>query len=180
MTHHRVGAWRHGAALVAGVLAGAMLAGPGARAQGKDLAVTGQGAPLAASVMAVGGAVIRIGDPVRFKAVSTRDGWGYVYAIGASGRVTAWGEAIRLSAGRPVTLPLGGKVARAVAPAGEETLVFVASTQRLNGFFGGRAVSSPQELPVTRWALTSTLDAELRLLPPGTATRTETQIRIVN
>lgn len=165
--------------LAAALLAGTALPGHGAPAQ-KDLAVTGQAAPLAASIMPVGGAVIRIGDPVRFRAVSTRDGWGYVYAIGASGRVTAWGEAIRLTAGRPVTLPLGGKVARAVPPAGEETIVFVASTRRLNGFFGGRAVSAPQELPVTRWALISTLDAELRTLPGGTAARTQAQVRIVN
>lgn len=164
----------------AALLAGVTLAGHGALAQGRDLAAAGEAAPLAASVMPMGAGAVRVGGAIRFKAVSTADGWGYVYAIGASGRVTAWGEAIPLAAGQPVTLPLGARVARAVPPSGEETIVFVASRTRLNGFFGGRPLSAPVELAVTSWGFQLALAVELAGLPPGSAVRAETRVRVVD
>ena len=166
--------------LVAVALSGLGLAAPEAVARDKDLTVVDAQVPFVASIMPVGANAIRVGQPIRFKAVSTQDGWGYVYAIGASGRVTAWAEAIRLKAGTPLTLPVRGRVARAVPPGGYETVVFVASKNRLKGFLGGLSLTSPLELPVTSFGLNAALVGEIGPLPFGNAVRAGAHVRVIN
>jgi hypothetical protein len=101
------------------------------------------------SLMPVGPSAIAIGTPLGFRMVSTADGFGSLYVLSASGRTQVWFENIRLRAGTPMAYPRRGLTIRATAPAGDETLLFVAARDRLEGLTGPRQVTNPLELQYT-------------------------------
>lgn len=105
------------------------------------------------SLMPVGPSTLVIGEPMRFRMVSLADGFGHLYVLSASGRTQLWLENIPLRAGEPLRYPLRGQIVRATAPTGEETLIFAASRQPIDGFTGHGATSTAVDLPLTHEAL---------------------------
>lgn len=126
---------------------------------------SGVSGPVTVSLVPSGSPVIRIGDPIRFKVVSTHAGFGHVYAMSASGRVQLWAENLRLQAGVPVDLPRRGLAIVAAPPAGDETVLFVATRKRFQGFLGGSTTANPAELQITRDSLLPTLQGKLGVFP---------------
>src|SRR5664280_2356274 len=88
--------------------------------------------PVQVSLVPVGASTLSIGQPLRFRMESIADGYGQLYALSASGRTQLWLENVRLRAGRFVDYPRPGFVVRAAPPAGDETIVFVASRAPLS------------------------------------------------
>lgn len=136
--------------------------GPRPEAGGGGSGVSG---PVTVSLVPSGSPVIRIGDPIRFKVVSTHAGFGHVYVMSASGRVQLWAENLRLQAGVPVDLPRRGLAIVAAPPAGDETVLFVATRKRFQGFLGGSTTANPAELQITRDSLLPTLQGKLGVFP---------------
>ncbi|MCW1841037.1 DUF4384 domain-containing protein [Prosthecomicrobium hirschii] len=126
---------------------------------------SGVSGPVTVSLVPSGSPVIRIGDPIRFKVVSTHAGFGHVYVMSASGRVQLWAENLRLQAGVPVDLPRRGLAIVAAPPAGDETVLFVATRKRFQGFLGGSTTANPAELQITRDSLLPTLQGKLGVFP---------------
>lgn len=126
---------------------------------------SGVSGPVTVSLVPSGSPVIRIGDPIRFKVVSTHAGFGHVYVMSASGRVQLWAENLRLQAGVPVDLPRRGLAIVAAPPAGDETVLFVATRKRFQGFLGGSTTANPAELQITRDSLLPTLQDKLGVFP---------------
>lgn len=123
---------------------------------GKDLNVeTTQGGaqqaqrakqPFAVSIMPVGRATVKIGSPLRFRMVALASGYGHLYVLSASGRSQVWFENVVIRAGRPIRYPQAGLVVRAAAPAGDETVIFVASRKPVDGFSGAGTQTAPIEV----------------------------------
>ena len=101
------------------------------------------------SLMPIGSSTITIGQPLRFKMVSLADGFGHLYVLSASGRTQLWLENIRIHAGRPIGYPTSGKIVRAAAPAGDETVIFVASRKPIDGFAGVGSTLTPVDLQLS-------------------------------
>ena len=105
--------------------------------------------PVQVSLMPIGPSTLAIGQPLRFRMVATTNGFGSLYVLSASGRTQLWLENVRLRAGRPISYPRAGNIVRAAAPAGDETIVFVASRNRIDGFAGTGATTAPLDLQYT-------------------------------
>lgn len=180
-------------------LAGAGLWASGALAQSKDLQVeqvpghphrpphhhplnpapaldTG---PVQVSLMPIGPSSLSVGEPIRFKMVALAEGFGHLYVLSASGRTQLWMENVRVHAGVPVGFPRGGQIVRATPPAGDETVLFVATRSRIGGFLGGGSVSTvPFDLQYTHDTFRGALQAQLDALPRNDWAIAELHIRV--
>lgn len=176
-----------GAVLMAGLAVPVALPVTGAAAQTKDLTVVtsprppkpaGTEAPVSVSLVPEGSTTIRIGAPIRFKVVSTHAGFGHLYVASASGKVQLWAENLRLKAGVPVDIPRRGLAIVASAPAGDETIVFVATRDRFKGFLGGSTVTNPADIQVSRDSLMAQLQAKLAATPRPRWGLTQVVVRV--
>lgn len=105
--------------------------------------------PVQVSLTPIGPSTIAVGEPLRFKMVSLTNGFGHLYVLSASGRTQLWLENVRLRAGQPIIYPRAGAIVRAAAPAGDETMIFVASRKPIDGFAGSGATTTPLDLQFT-------------------------------
>lgn len=178
-----------GAVLAAGFAAPVILPVNSAAAQTKDLTVVtaprppkpapaATSNPVAVSLVPEGSTTIRIGAPIRFKVVSTHSGFGHLYVASASGKVQLWAENLRLKAGVPVDIPRRGLAIVASAPAGDETIVFVATRDRFPGFLGGATVTNPADIQVSRDSLMAQLQAKLAATPRPRWGLTQVVVRV--
>jgi len=130
------------------------------------------------SVMPVGPSSIGIGAPLKFRMASSVDGFGGLYVLSASGRTQAWLENVRLRAGEPVTYPRRGLTIRSTAPAGDETLVFIASRDRLESLSGLGEVTNPLDLQYTHDGLRTAIQQKLSVVKRERWAFTEIKIRV--
>ena len=122
--------------------------------------------PVQVSLTPIGPSTLSVGEPIRFKMVSLASGFGHLYVLSASGRTQLWLENVRVRAGVPLIFPRGGQIVRASPPAGDETVLFVATRSRLGGFLGaGASSSSPFDLQSAHDAFRSALQSQLDILP---------------
>jgi hypothetical protein len=149
---------------------------------GRDLVVTVAGPasrrPVHVSLMPIGPSSIAIGDRLGFRMVSTADGFGGLYVLSASGRTQAWLENIRLHAGEPIVYPRRGLIVRAAPPAGDETMIFIAARDRIQGLAGPGALTSPLDLQFTAEGLRNALQQHYRDLPRERWAFAEIRIRV--
>lgn len=135
--------------------------------------------PVQVSLMPVGPSTLSIGQPLRFRMVSLAESYGHLYVFSASGRSQLWMENVRLHAGAPYVYPSPGRIVRAAAPAGDDTVMFVATRNRIAGFLGGgRTSTTPFDLQYSHDAMKSALQAQLDALSREDWAIAETTIRI--
>jgi hypothetical protein len=127
----------------------------------------------------IGPSILRIGQPIRFRAWSNHAGFGQVYLATASGKVMLLAENLPLRANRPVALPARGLTLRAVAPAGDDSLIFVATRARFNGFAGGVSTSAPIDLQTSAGGLIQDLKSRLSATPDDDWGFTTVVVRVV-
>lgn len=130
------------------------------------------------SLMPVGPSTIAIGTPMRFKMVSLANGFGHLYVLSASGRTQLWLENVRLRAGQPLRYPHAGQIVRAASPAGDETVIFVASRDRVDGFAGREATTTPLDLQITHEGLRTAILQKFGAMPRESWAFAEVQIRV--
>jgi len=130
------------------------------------------------SVMPVGPSSIAIGTPLGLRMVSTADGFGDLYVLSASGRTQVWLENVPLRAGEPIAYPRRGLIVRAAPPAGDETVIFVASRDRIEGFAGPGPLTAPLELEYTHESLRAAIQQRFRDIPRERWAFAEIQIRV--
>lgn len=155
---------------------------------GRDLVVVGTGPkhkatragrrPVQVSMMPIGPSSIAIGAPLGFRMVSTADGYGSLYVLSASGRTQAWLENTRLHAGEPIVYPRRGLIVRAAPPGGDETMIFVAARDRMDGLAGPGALTGPLDLQYTHTSLRDAIQQRYRDVPRERWAFAEIQIRV--
>lgn len=136
------------------------------------------GRPVQVSLMPIGASTTAIGEPLRFKMVSLANGYGHLYVLSASGRTQLWLENVRLRAGQPITFPRRGQIVRAAAPAGDETILFVASRHRFDGFAGKGVTTTPLDLQLTHEGLRTAIDQKFGAFPRNDWAFAEIKIRV--
>ncbi|MFL9827704.1 hypothetical protein [Rhodoplanes sp. SY1] len=168
-----------------------MLGGAGsawAEPDPRDLSVVSRGSkpasgrggrPVQVSLEPIGASVLRIGSPVRFRASSNQAGFGHLYMVGTSGRVVMVVENLPLGRRRTVELPKPGLLIRATAPAGDNSVLFAASRDRLAGFAGNGTTTTPAEIQTGANGLLGELTARLSKLPRGSWGLTTVNIKVV-
>lgn len=134
--------------------------------------------PVQISLMPVGPSTIAIGTPLRFKMVSLANGFGHLYVLSASGRTQLWLENVRVRAGQPLCYPRSGQTVRAAAPAGDETVIFVASRDRIDGFAGKGATTTPLDLQLTHEGLRTAIQQKFGDVPREIWAFAEVKIRV--
>jgi hypothetical protein len=134
--------------------------------------------PVQVSLMPVGPSSIAIGSPLRFKMVSLANGFGHLYVLSASGRTQLWLENMRLRAGQPLRYPRSGQIVRAAAPAGDETVIFVASRDPIDGFAGRGAATTPFDLQLTHEGLRTAIQQKFGAMPRENWAFAEIKIRV--
>ncbi len=88
-------------------------------------------------------------------------------------------ENVRVHAGVPIAYPRPGFLVRATPPAGDETVLFVATRSRIAGFLGGGGTSTtPFDLQFTHDALRGALQNQLDALPRTDWAIAELTIRV--
>ena len=133
--------------------------------------------PMQVSLQTIGSPVISIGQPLRFRMVSLSDGYGQLYVLSASGRTQLWLENVRLRAGLPITYPRPGLIVRAAPPAGDETLLFIATRAPLEGFVGGTS-GTPFDLQYTHDGLRAAVQQKLDAMPRSEWAIGELNVRV--
>jgi hypothetical protein len=106
--------------------------------------------------------VVAIGTPISLRVMATRRTYGHLYLLSASGKTQLLMENVLLVANRPVAFPTRNLVLRAGAPAGDETIIFVASRAPIQGFAGGGVTRTPMQLQHTHQGLRNALEQMLR------------------
>jgi hypothetical protein len=129
------------------------------------------------SVMPIGPSTIAIGAPLGFRMVSTTDSFGSLYVLSASGRTQVWFENIRLRAGNPIVFPPRNLIVRAAPPAGDETVIFIASRERPEGIEGA-GVATPMDLPFSHSGLRAAIQQKYAGVPRERWAFSEIQIRV--
>ena len=155
---------------------------------GRDLVVTGAGPehkatrasrrPVQVSIMTIGPSSIAIGSLLGFRMVSTTDGFGSFYVLSASGRTQAWLENTRLHAGEPIVYPRRGLIVRAAPPAGDDTMIFVAARDRMEGLTGPGVLTGPLDLQYTHASLRHAIQQRYRDIPRERWAFAEIRIRV--
>jgi hypothetical protein len=101
--------------------------------------------------------VLTIGSRFGFRLKSTADGFGHLYALSASGKVQLWFENVPVRRMHTVSYPSSGLELRAAPPAGDETIIFVVTRDRLDGFAGRGTTRSPLALQYAQGAFNDAL-----------------------
>jgi len=135
--------------------------------------------PVQVSLMSIGASTINIGQPVRFQVSSNKASFGHVYIANASGQVYLLGENIRLRARAPLVVPKPSLTLRASAPAGDNTVVFVATRERLPGFAGGATTTTPRDIQVSGAELLGRLDQQLSAFDRDDWGMTKMSVRVL-
>lgn len=135
--------------------------------------------PVNVSLTPIGAALVSVGSPVRFRASSSHAGFGHLYITNKSGKVVLLMENVRLKARQPIELPKSGLVLRAMPPAGDNTVLFLATRDRLTGFAGGAMTTTPTDIQVSGDGLINELTAKLSSRPRERWGFTTATIRVV-
>ena len=106
--------------------------------------------------------VVAIGTPLSLRVMATGQAYGHLYLLSASGKTQLLMENVPLAANRAVSFPTRSLVLRAAAPAGDETVIFVASRAPIQGFAGGGVTRTPMQLQQTHQGLRSALERMLQ------------------
>jgi hypothetical protein len=102
--------------------------------------------------------VAAIGTPLSIQVMASRNAYGHLYLLSASGKTQLLMENVPLVGNRAVSFPPRNLVLRASAPAGDETVIFVASRGPIQGFAGGGATRTPLQLQQTHQGLRDALE----------------------
>ena len=129
------------------------------------------------SVTPIGPSSIAIGAPFALQMMSTADGFGGLYVLSASGRTQAWFENVRVRADEPIVYPQCGLTVRAAPPAGDETVIFVVSRERL-AWLAGDGIAAPLDLQYTHAGLRAALRQNIGKLRRERWAIGEIQIRV--
>jgi hypothetical protein len=105
--------------------------------------------PIHLSLVPTMPSVLAIGQPIGFQLRSTADGFGHLYVLSASGKVQLWFENLPVRKMHSVSYPCSGLQVRAAPPAGDETVIFVVTRERFEGFAGRGTTCSPLALQHT-------------------------------
>ncbi len=131
------------------------------------------------SLTPIGPSTLAIGEPLRFKMVSLSNGYGHLYVLDASGRTQLWLENVRLRAGRPIIYPRSGNnIVRASPPAGDDTVIFVATRERVDGFAGAGSTTTPLDLQYTQEGFRAALQQKLAAAPRDDWAFAEIKLRV--
>lgn len=150
------------------------MAKPAAHRQAKPRRVR----PVQVSLMPVGPSSIAIGTPLRFKMVSLANGFGHLYVLSASGRTQLWLENAPLHAGQPLRYPRSGQIVRAAAPVGDETVIFVASRNPIDGFASRGETTTPFDLQLTHEGMRTAIQQKFGAMPRENWAFAEIKIRV--
>ena len=134
--------------------------------------------PVQVSLMPVGSSSIAIGTPLRFRMVSLANGFGNLYVLSASGRTQLWLENVPLRAGQPLRYPRSGQIVRAAAPVGDETVIFVASRNPIDGFASRGATTTPFDLQLTHEGMRTAIQQKFGAMPRENWAFAEIKIRV--
>ena len=106
--------------------------------------------------------VAAIGTPLSIQVMASRNAYGHLYLLSASGRTQLLMENVPLVGNRAVSFPPRNLVLRASAPAGDEKVIFVASRAPIPGFAGGGVTRNPIQLQQTHQGLRTALEHMLQ------------------
>jgi uncharacterized protein DUF4384 len=122
--------------------------------------------------------VVAIGTPLAVRVMATRQAYGHLYLLSASGKTQLLMENVPLVANRAVSFPTRDLVLRAAAPAGDETVIFVASREPIQGFAGRGITRTPMQLQQTHQGLRVALERMLQNAGRADYALAETVIRV--
>jgi hypothetical protein len=105
--------------------------------------------PISVSLIPTMPSVLAIGEPIGFRLRSSADGFGHLYVLSASGKVQLWFENLPVRKMRSLSYPPSRLQVRAAPPAGDETVIFVVTRERFEGFAGRGTTRSPLALQHT-------------------------------
>jgi hypothetical protein len=138
-----------------------------ARANDRDLTVeivAKAGRAPGVAMMPTQPAVLSIGDRFGVRVSAAASGYGHLYALSASGKVQLWFENLPVRAHQRVSYPSNGLEMRATPPAGDDTVIFVFTRNRFDGFLGRTATRSPHALQFSHAAFRHALDGKIAML----------------
>jgi hypothetical protein len=136
--------------------------------------------PVQVSLMTVGPSVIEVGTPILLEAGSNRNGFGSLYIVGASGKVTMLAENVPVVGGKLVQFPESSLILRAAPPAGDDQVLFLVTRDRFDGFAGGKTTSTPVDVQVTGEGLNDELSGRLGDTPRDRWAFTTINVRVVD
>jgi hypothetical protein len=135
--------------------------------------------PVSVSLSPVGSATVSVGSPVRFRASSSQSGYGHLYVASASGKVVLIAENLPVKAHQPIELPNGDFILQAAPPLGDDTVLFVATRDRMEGFAGSATTTTPAEFKISASGLVAQLEAKLAETPHDRWAFTTVTVRVV-
>lgn len=91
---------------------------------------------------------LKVGTPISFRLTSNQTGFVHLYVLWPSGKAQILFENVPVNARASFRYPSPGIDIRVSPPAGEATLVFVATLTRIDGFHGRGTTRSPFRLHV--------------------------------
>lgn len=125
---------------------------------------------------------VRIGDSLGFRFSASRNGYGSLYLLNASGAVVVLAQNLPLVADVEVVFPSveEGFILRASPPAGVERVLFLVTRQPFAGFGSGSASGmSPVQLPMRAQDFILKLNAATAQLPDQDWALVENRIEII-
>jgi hypothetical protein len=102
--------------------------------------------PINLSLLPTMPSVLAIGEPFGFRLRSTAGGFGHLYVLSASGKVQLWFENLPVRKLRWFSYPPSELRVRAAPPVGDETIIFVVTRDRFEGFAGRGTTRTPLAL----------------------------------
>ena len=185
----RAMAWRRVWLAVAALLAAFALAGcagqmpapPGLTAAPHTAVAYNPAAPFSVGVIPTKTPPVRIGDELGFRLSTSRNGYGHVYLLNASGAVLVLAQNLPLTDGVERVFPsLGeGFTFRASLPAGVERVLFLVTRQPFEGFGNSSASGMPVQLAERAHDFIMNLNAATAQLPSQDWALVESRIEII-
>ena len=177
--------WLGAAALLAALAltgcAGQMPAPVGLTAAPSTAVTYNAQAPFSVGVIPTKAPPVRFGDELGFRLSTSRNGYGHVYLLNASGAVLVLTQNLPLTDGVERVFPslVEGFTFRASPPAGVERVLFLVTRQPFMGFVRGSASGMPVQLPMRAHDFIQELNAATALLPEQDWALVESRIEII-
>ena len=161
--------------------AGRMPAPPGLTAAPHTAVAYNREAPFAVGVIPTRTPPVRIGDELAFRLSTSRNGYGHVYLLNASGAVLVLAQNLPLTDGveRVFPTPGGGVALRASPPAGVERVLFLVTRQPFEGLGGSLTSGMPVQLAERAQDFILKLNAATAKLPGQDWALVESRIEII-
>ena len=177
--------WLAGAGLLATFLLSGctprMPAPPGLTAAAHTGVTYNSAAPFSVGVIPTNAPPVRIGEEVGFRLSTSRDGYGQVYLLNASGAVLVLAQNLPLKDGVERVFPAleDGFRFRASPPAGVERVLLLVTRQPFVGFNVGSPSGGPVQLSIRAHDFIIELNAATALLPDQDWALVENRVEII-